>query len=150
MLATLSSTTKDKFYPNEKYSFIPLFQFICLMGVWSIFPTIILLFLIDFKFGIIALIITFVIYKVLKRFVGKFMLPDFFDGILFIWSLFIFWILSFFVIDLYNIFPSSWGEDIRLGVSLLICFLILILLGIFLPNSIVNKLNKILKYNSNK
>ena len=146
MLAALSSKTKDKIYPNEKYSFIPLFQFICLMGVWSIFPTILLILLIDFKFGIISLIITFIIYKVLSRFEGKFMLPNFIDGILFIWSLFIFWILSFGVLDLYKVFSSSWSEGIKMSVSLLICFVFLLLLSIFLPNSIVNKLKKILKY----
>ena len=146
MLAALSSKTKDKFYPNEKYSFIPLFQFICLMGVWSIFPTILLFLLIDFRFGIISLIVTFIIYKVLSRFEGKFMLPNFIDGILYIWSLFIFWILSFVVLDLYKIFSSSWSEGIKIGVSLLLCFVVLLLLAVFLPNSIVNKLKKILKY----
>ena len=146
MLAALSSKTKDKFYPNEKYSFIPLFQFICLMGVWSIFPTILLFLLIDFRFGIISLIVTFIIYKVLSRFEGKFMLPNFIDGILYIWSLLIFWILSFVVLDLYKIFSSSWSEGIKIGVSLLICFVVLLLLAVFLPNSIVNKLKKILKY----
>ena len=146
MLAALSSKTKDKFYPNEKYSFIPLFQFICLLGVWSIFPTILLLLLIDFKFGIISLIVTFIIYKVLSRFEGKFMLPNFIDGILYIWSLLIFWSLSFVVLDLYKIFSSSWSEDIKIGVSLLICFVVLLLLAVFLPNSFVNKLKKILKY----
>lgn len=146
MLAALSAKTKDKFYPNEKYSFIPLFQFICLMGVWSIFPTIILLLLIDFKFGIVALIISFIIYKMLSRFEGKFMLPNFIVGILFVWSLFIFWILSFVVMDLYEIFSSSWGNDFKMGVSLLICFVVLLLLGVFLPDTIVNKLKKILEY----
>ena len=146
MLAALSSKTKDKFYPNEKYSFIPLFQFICLMGVWSIFPTILLFLLIDLKFGIISLIVAFIIYKVLSRFEGKFMLPDFIDGILYIWSLFIFWVFTFGVLDLYKIFSSSWSEGIKMGVSLLICFVFLLLLAVFLPNSIVNKLKKILKY----
>ena len=116
------------------------------MGVWSIFPTLILFILMDFKIGIVALTITFVIHKVLNKFVGKFMLPDFLDVILFIWSFFIFWILSAVVIEIYEIFPSSWTSDVSIWVSLLICIVFLILIGVGLPDSVVDKLKKFLQY----
>lgn len=146
LLAALSKKTKDKLYPKAKYSFVPLFQFICLMGVWSIFPIIVLLLVISLEFAIFTLVVTFVTYKVLSIIVGKFKLPNFIDGILFSWSLVIFWTLTFVTIEIHEMLPFSWSQDFKLGISALICFVFLILLSVFLPNSIVNKLKKILEY----
>ena len=146
MLASLSSTTKTVIDPKHKYSYNFALSFICLMGVWSILPTIILFTLINFKLGIFALVITFVINRILSKFIGKFMLPNFLDVTLFIWSLFIFWVLSAGVMESYEIFPSTWSEDMTTWVSLLICFVFLILISIFLPDSVVNKLRKFLQY----
>ena len=78
MVASLSSTTKTVIDPKHKYSYNFALSFICLMGVWSILPTIILFTLINFKLGIFAIVITFVINRILSKFIGKFMLPQFF------------------------------------------------------------------------
>ena len=146
LLAALSKKTKDKLYSKTKYSFVPLFQFICLMGVWSIFPIIILLLLISVEFAIFTLVVTFVTYKVLSIIVGKFKLPNFIDGILFSWSLIVFWTLTFVTIEVHEKFPLSWSQDLKLGISALISIIFLILLAVLLPNSIINKLKKILEY----
>ena len=146
LLAALSNKTKDKFYSENKYSFVPLFQFICLMGIWSIFPTIILLSLISIEFAIFTVVVVFITYKVLSMIVGKFMLPNFIDGILFSWSLIIFWTLTYVTIEINEMFPFSWSDDFKLGISALISIVFLILLAVLLPNSIVNRLKKILDY----
>ena len=74
------------------------------------------------------------------------MLPNFIDVILFSWSLIVFWTLTFVTVEVHEKFPLSWSQDVKLGVSAIICIVFLIFLELFLPDSIVNKFKKILEY----
>ena len=146
LLGTLSQKAKKKFNLETQNSLPSLFQFICLIGIWSIFPTIILLSLISIEFAIFTIVVVFITYKVLSMIVGKFMLPNFIDVMMFSWSLIIFWTLTFVTIEIHEKFPFSWSQDFKLGISALISFVFLILLAFALPDSIVNRLKKILDY----
>lgn len=146
LLATLSQKAKKKFNLKTQYSLPSLFHFICLIGFWSIFPTIVLILLISIQFAIFTLVAIFITYKVLSMIVGKFMLPNFIDVILFSWSLIVFWTLTFVTVEVHEKFPLSWSQDVKLGVSAIICIVFLIFLELFLPDSIVNKFKKILEY----
>jgi hypothetical protein len=146
LLVALSLRTKNLIDPKNKYSPAPKFGFIILFSCWSIFVSLILFFFINYIIGIAAIISVLLIYTVFKKFIKKFMIPNFLEVALSIWTLLMYSNLIYINIDKYKIFPSIWSEEISVLVSILVSFIILILVTLFLPISFVNKLKKFVQY----